>query len=215
MTPLEVNTAARRRYNATGDDFWSDAEIYDIMWQACNELATECLLIENVYTTTSVASQQQYDWPTNAIAIKRITYNGRKLVPITFREDDVLTVLNQNVTTTGTPTSYAVWDNVLYLRALPANTGDTIEVWTYNKPQVISSTSTLEIPSELHMSLVDYILGEMSAKNKNYKGAQYYANRWNGVIARAKKMVRKKLIGDGFQFVKNVDILPQTDLGNI
>jgi hypothetical protein len=214
MTPLEVNTAARQRYNAVADDFWSDAEIYNLMYQACLELATEGLLIERVFTTTSVASQQEYDWPTNAIAIKRIQYDGRKLMPFTFREDDVITNLNQAVTSTGTPSSYAVWNNVFYLRPIPSTSSLTVKVWAYVEPQPVSLNSTLEIPTEWHMSLVNFILSEMSAKNKNYQGAQYYRQLWEKDVVRAKRLARKKLIGDAFQVVKNIDIIPQTDLGN-
>lgn len=215
MTPLEINTAARQRYNAVSDDFWSDSEIYLLIYQACCELATDGLVIEQTYTTTSVASQQQYSWPTNAINIKRATYNGQKLFPITFREDDVLTVLNQATTATGTPTSYAIWNNIFYLRPIPGTSALTIKIFATIEPQTITSSSTLEIPTEFQMSLVNYILSEMSAKNKNYAGAQYYLNLWKEDKLRARKMKRKKNIGDAFQFVKNVDIIPQTDLGNV
>lgn|SRR3990167_2421180 len=215
MTPLELNTAARQRYNAVGDDFWSDAEIYLSIYQAACEMATEGLILEQTYTTTSVASQQEYSFPTNAISIKRITYNGKKLVPFTFREDDVLTELNAATTSTGVPTSYAIWNNIVYMRPVPSTAALTIKVFANIEPQSVTSTSTLEIPTEFQMSLVNFILSEMSAKNKNYAGAAYYRGLWEKDLIRAKKFARKKFIGDAFQVVKNVDIIPQTDLGNI
>lgn len=214
MTPLEVNTAARRRYNVVNDDFWSDAEIYDIIYQGCLELAAEGLLIERSFSTSSVASQQEYDWPTNAISIKRVTWNGKKLAPFTFREDDVYTVLNQVTTSSGDPSQYAVWNNVFYLRPIPS-TVQTIKVFAYVEPQVVTVTSTLEIPTEFHMSLVDLIVSEMASKDKNYTGAQWHRSLWEKSVLRAKKLARKKLIGDAFQVVKNVDTLPQTYLGSI
>ena len=214
MTPSQINTIARQRYNAVGDTFWSDQEIYDLIYHACMELANEALIIERVFTTTTVASQQEYDYPGYALAIKRVTYNGRKLVPITFREDDVLTVLNQAMTSTGTPTSYAFWNNVFYLRPIPSS-AQTLKVWAYVEPQAIAVTSTLEIPTEYHMALVNYILAEMCSKNKNYQGAEYYLTKWGQDVARIKRTERKKQRGDAFQVVKNVDIIPQTDLGNV
>lgn len=214
MTPLEINTAARQRYNAVGDDFWSDAEIYNLIWQACLELANEGLLIERVFTTATVASQQEYDWPTNAIAIKRITYDGKKLDQISFREDDTLTLVNQGTAATGTPQCYVVWNNVFYLRPVPSTVG-TLKVWAYVEPQTVSSTSTLEVPTEFHMSIVNFILSEMSAKNKNYEGFQHYRGLWEKDVIRAKKLAKRKMTGDAFQIVKNVDILPQTILGTV
>jgi hypothetical protein len=215
MTPSQINTAARQRYNAVGDDFYADAEIYDIIYQGCCEMATEGMVIEQTYTTTSVASQQEYAFPTYSLNIKRITYNGRKLVPITFREDDILTVLNQATTATGVPTSYAVWNNILYLRPIPSTSSLTIKVWSNIEPGTVTATSTLEIPTELQMGLVNLILSEMSAKNKNYEGATYYRQLWEKDLRRAKEFTRRRKVGDAFNFVKNVDILPQTDLGNV
>lgn len=215
MTPSQIMNAARQRYNAVGDDFWSDAELYDVMYQGCCEMAQEGLVIEQTYTTTSVASQQEYAYPTYAINIKRITYNGRKLVPITFREDDILTVLNQATTATGVPSSYAIWNKILYLRPIPSASSLTIKVFTNIEPATITATSTLEIPTYAQMGLVNLIVAEMSAKNKNYEGSTYYRQLWEADKKRALELQRRKKIGDGFNFVKNVDILPQTDLGNV
>lgn len=214
MTPLDINTAARQRYNAVSDDFWSDAEIYNIIYQGCCEMATEGLIIEQTYSTTSVAGQQEYSFPTNALNIKRITYDGRKLDYITFREDDILTFLNQAVTTTGTPTSYMIWNNIIYLRAIP-DSALVIKIWANIEPQSVTSSSTLELATELQMCLVNLLLSEMSAKNKNYVGAKYYRDLWDADIKRAKRLNRKRKIGDAFQVVKNVDVIPQSDLGNV
>ncbi len=215
MTPLQINTAARQRYNAVGDPFWSDEEIYNQIYQACLQFANEAFLVERTFTTTSVAGQREYDFPTNALAIKRITYDGKKLMPISFREDDVYTILNSQTTSTGVPNAYVMWNNVLYLRPIPSTAALNIEVFAYTQPQVVTSNSSLEIPVEYHMSLVNFILSEMSAKNKNYEGAQYYLGLWEKDVNRAKRLGRKKNIGDAFNIVKNVDILPQIDLGSI
>ncbi len=215
LSPLDINTAARQRYNAINDDFWTDAEIYLLIYQGLCELATEGLIIEQSYTTSSVVNQQQYNLPTNALNVKRITYAGRKLFPITFREDDVLTVLNQATTATGTVTSYALWNDILYLRNIPATTGDQIKIFCNIEPQTVTASSTIEIRPSFQMSLVNFLLSEFDAKNKNYVGAAYYRKLWENDVRRASKMNRKGKIGDAFQIVKNVDILPQSDLGNI
>lgn len=215
MSPLDINTAARQRYNAVGDTFWSDEEIYNLIYQACLELANEAFLIERTFTTSSVASQQAYDFPTNAIGVKRVTYNGKKLMPMTFREDDVTTILNQDIANTGVPSAYVMWNQALYLRPVPATSSLTIKVFAYVQPQEVSSNTDLEIPVEYQMSLVNYILAEMCAKNKNYQGAGYYRQLWDKDVLRAKRLGRKKNIGDAFNFVKNVDIIPQSDLGSV
>ncbi len=215
MTPAQINTMARQRYNAVSDDFWPDEEIYGIIYQGCCEMATEGLIIEQTYATVSVASQQEYVYPTNALGIKRITFDGAKLSCITFREDDALTWLDQATLATGTPTSYMIWNNIIYLRPVPTTDALVIKVWATIEPQTVTATSTLELPSEFHAALVHLILSEMSAKNKNYQGAAYYRALWNEDLKRAKRFNRRRKIGDAFQVVKNVDILPQGVLGNV
>ena len=41
MTPTEIMTRARTRYNAVGDKFFSDAELLDGIYEASMELAIE------------------------------------------------------------------------------------------------------------------------------------------------------------------------------
>lgn len=215
MTPTQLNTAIRQRYNATNDDFWSDQEIYDYLYQGCLELANDCLLIERVFSTTSVVLQQEYDWPTNAISIKRVTYNGKKISPMTFRDDDILTYLNQTITSVGTPTNYAVFNNVMYLRPIPDTAALTIKVWAYVQPQEITVASTLELPVQYHMMLINFVVSQMSAKDKNYEGASYYQGLWEKDKATARQANAMSKRGDAFGIVQNADIIPCGPLGLI
>ena len=215
MTPQAIITVARQRYNAVNDTFWPDQELYDIIYQGSLEMANEGLVIERTFTTTSVNGQQEYAYPTNAIAIKRVTYNGKKLHPDSFREDDTVTVVNQITLATGTPQYYQMWNSIMYLRAVPDTDGLTIKMWAYVEPQAVTSSSTLELPVQYHMMLVNLILSEMSAKNKNYSGAEYYRKLWDNDVLRAKRLAHKKTIADGFNFVKNVDILPNSIIGTV
>lgn len=215
MTPSELNTAARQRYNAVDDDFWSDQELYTTIYQGCCEMATEGLVIEQTYQTVSVAGQQEYEYPTNALNIKRITYDGRKLDCITFREDDALTLINAATSATGSPTAYMIWNNIIYLRDIPGTDDLVIKVWANIEPRSVSELTTIEIPTEFHMALVNLLLSEMSAKDKNYQGAAYYRALWEKDLLRAKKFAARKKVGDAFPIVKNVDCLPQGPMGQV
>jgi hypothetical protein len=214
MTPQEINTAARQRYNAVGDTFWSDDEVYALIYQASLELALEGFLIEQVFSSTTTASQQEYSYPTNAVAIKRITYNGLRLSRIDFRQDDLLTTFNQATTSTGTPQYYVDYNQTIYLRPIP-DAAQTLKVWAYVEPQEVTSSSTLEIPSEWHMSIVNFILREMSAKNKNYEGANFYGGLWERDKKRAIEFGQRKKRGDSFAVVTDVDLQPETIIGTI
>lgn len=214
MTPSQLEEAARRRYNAVGDTFWTQAEMFDLIYQAQMELALEALAIENVYSTTTVASQQAYPWPTRAIRIKRVTYDGTKLGVIDMREDDAITMLNSSTTSTGTPAYYYLWERSVYLRPVPAAAA-TLQIWTYDRPQTVTTTSTLDVSEEYHMDLLYFMLAEMSLKDNNPPMEQRYREIWEKRKLEAKKTVRKRLRGDSPAHVKDIDSLPMGGLGTV
>src|SRR3954469_1309526 len=119
MSPDDIEQAARQRYNAVGETFWSAAECRNLIYAACIELASETECIERVYTTTTVANTQEYEFPTNVIAVKRVTYYGSKLEPISQRQGDSLTLNQNGVVTTGYPQYYAQFNNTFILYPTP------------------------------------------------------------------------------------------------
>ncbi len=206
MTPSQIEEAARNKYNAVGDNLWSQAEIFGLIWEACLELQIVANLIERVYTTPTVASQQEYDYPTSTVEIKRITFDGKKLVPITMREDDQLTGMNQATTDEGTPCYYFTWNEVIYLRPIPSAVG-TLKIFSVNEPDVVSSTSALEIPVQFHMGLTDYVTATMAAKDLNFESAKWFMERWEKTKLEAKKWGRRKKRADGFATVQDDEAL--------
>ena len=212
MTPAELLTYARQCYNADSDSIFSDAEGYKHIWAAQTELARETNCIENVYTTTTTASQQEYSLPSLAIAVKRITYAGVKLAPISFMQDDVLTLSNQSTTATGTPQYYAVWNRSIYLRPIPSATG-TLKIWTYNAPDETVSGGAIDVPEAYHLMLSNYVLWRMAAKDQNYDAAEYWRTMWKEALADAKRHVKKQNRGDAFQQVVDEAQFPVTVIG--
>ena len=214
MTPSEVETAARRKYNAVSDTFFSQAEILDLMFFACHQMARECLLIESSTTTATVIGTQTYAFPSNVISIKRITYDGMKLEPINFRLDDQLTALDSSTTSTGSPRYYWVWNKTLYLRPTP-DAVETLTIYTYKEPSAITIASTLEIPSMFHPMLVDYIVSEMAAKDSNFNTSTYYRGLWEKQVQEAKKWQKRYKQRDGFSSVMDEESMPGNILGSV
>jgi hypothetical protein len=221
MTPQEINTYARAKYNATSDSFFTDAEIYYLIYQAELEMTNEIPgICEAMYTTTSVQGTRQYTFPTEARVIKRIEYIDLagiavKLEPITFREDDALTLVNVASTTQGKPQFYSQYNFSLYLRPIPDTSGCTIRIYSYNEPQVVSSTSVLEIPTPFHMDITDFVCMHMCLKDKEFDAAQAYSTLWSQAKLRAKRWVQKKKRGDAFTIVMNEDNLAVTLTGPV
>ena len=212
MTPTQIEELSRNKYNAIGDSFFFQDEILGYMYEACLELARHAKMIERTYTTSTVASQQEYSYPTNTIAIKRITYDGKKLKPITFREDDAITGLNQSTTSAGTPQYYAIWNETIYLRPIPSSVA-TLKIFSYNEPSALTITSTLEIPTQFHMDIVNFIVSEMASKDLNYTAADRYLQKWERAKIEARKWQRIKNRGDSFSTVQDEDMMVEGYLG--
>ncbi len=215
MTPAEVVAAANQRYNSIGDQFFPDEEAYLLLWDAVMVLATEGYLIETPFTTSTAVGTQAYDYPTNAIAILRATYEGNKLGKINQRQDDTLTMFNQATTATGTPQYFFDFGDSFYLRPVPGEIG-TLKIWAACRPQPYSSTSaTLEIGAEWHMSLVNFLLSEKCLKDKNYQGEAIYRARWNETVAKAQSWRARMKRRGGFAIVTDVDSVPETWMGTV
>ena len=70
MTPSQIETAARRKYNAVGDSLWSTEEIFGLIDAAQLDSCSEGMLIEKIFTSSTVADQEEYDEPDNVVQIK-------------------------------------------------------------------------------------------------------------------------------------------------
>lgn len=221
MTPADISTYARAKYNAAGDTFFTDGELLYLIYQAQLELANEAHgICEAIYTTTTTQGTRQYAFPSPTRVIKRVEYinlsgSSTKLEPVTFREDDALTLVNVASLTQGSPTYYSVFNFNLYLRPIPDTTACTIKVYSYNEPQPVTATSVLDIPSPFHMDICDFMVFHMYLKDKDPTMAQAYKTLWDQAKMRCKRWVQKKKRGDAFTVVQNEDNLAVTLTGPV
>ena len=199
MTPSELEAAARNRYNAIGDPHFSTDMIMDVIYQASMQLANEAFVIQRHYQTTSTSGTKEYAFPTNAFAVRRIEYKGKKLYPVPLEYDPKTSTTEPS----GTPGTYAIWNEELLLFPTPDTTGDQIDVYTYNRPQAVTSSSTLEVPEEYHLDMIDLILSVMYAKDQNTSMSTYHRNLWEASINRVKRHNRKKQHGDQYAVVRD------------
>lgn len=215
MTVTEILDAARDLYNATGDTFFTDTQMYNWVKQGSNILARKAYVIEGLSTsTTTVASTQSYAYPTNAFAIKRVLYNGRKLRRIDMRSDDSVTLSNASSTQTGDSVYYYDWNKTLYLRPIPSS-AVTLTVYSYNLQPTVTAGTTLGLPEEFHFDLVEYMLWLMFAKDKDVQNAQMHKGEWDRAVNEAISYQRRRKRQDGFATVLDEDSIPSTVLGEV
>lgn len=214
MTPAQVEEHARRRYNAYGSAFWTQDELYKLIYDAEMQLATEARVIEGIDTSiTTVIGTRYYSAPTGCIAIKRIEYNGTKLKPINQREDDALTLNNSGTNSTGTPQYYWVWNDTVYLRPIPDD-AKALTLYQYKEPTLLTtSATTLSTPTRCHIHLVDYVVAHMVMKDENFQVYDRFMDRWEKYVERERAWTNKKKRTDGFACVQDEESLAETILG--
>lgn len=206
MTPAELELAARQNYNAVGDTHFTTAEFLVWIYRACMILSNETFCIEDTFTTASVSGTREYSYPTNAMSIRRVEYDGQKLQPVSLEADP-----KTNTTApTGRPGQYAIWEGDLILFPTPSTSSLAIKVFAYCRPQAVTASSVLEVPEEYHPDIIDFILAGMYAKDTNHQMSTFHRNLWDASINRIKRQRSKKLRGDQYAVVRDVSF--QSDL---
>lgn len=207
MTPSDLETYVRQRYNAVGDTFFPTAEIMNFFYQGQIELAIETNCIQSTYTTSSVDGQRAYDFPTDAISVRRVEYDGARIYPSDFIDDDVLTGNSPDTTSEGIPQFYQIWGSQIYLRPKPNASSETIKVYSYDMPSIPTAAGTLDVPSYAHVYLADYALYCMTMQDKNTALADRFLEKWEQNKVMVKKIEASRMVGDSFRVVKDEDHL--------
>lgn len=212
MTPLGIEEAARRMLNATSSSFWSREEIIEnYLYFATLEMSTKTRCIENRYTTSSVASQQEYAVPSRMISIYRVEYNSVKLMPISRLQLDSINYSTAS-TTTGTPQYYYYFDDVIGLYPVPSAASVTIKTYSFDEHSAITGASTLEIPTQYHHYLVMGTAYYMSLKELGHPNTERLRVTWErGLtdVLHAQRLRNR----DNLSSVLREETLPGTLLG--
>jgi len=182
LTLSQFLSLCRRRHNAESDSYFSDDEIYQLLTVRCNEAISYLGLLEDTTTDTSVADQEAYAFPTDAVEISSILYDSERLKRITFRQ----------------------WDKY---RSKSSDT-PRITIYYYKEHPYIDNTSqtTIDIPSVLHGHLAPGVISDMYAKDLNGQMASFYENQWLNVSIPAFQMyVANRDTASGFDIAGDAD----------
>ena len=202
LTVSNILTRARNRYNATDDDFFTDAELMDLIYDAQAILAKEGWVIEDSFTTPAVSGTRSYTYPTTTLGIKEVRHDYDKLCKAKLRDDPKTDASDP----TGKPREYAVWNNTIYLYPTPDTSGSLdassnrvnyIDVKVYKYPDDITATTdAIEVPEEYKEDLIFYLLMWMALKDQNTVLSDRYKLLWDEAVLRAKKQRKKRLRSD-------------------
>jgi len=202
MTPSELELAAKQIYNAVDDPAYPSTMMMTLIYMACMEMVLDCnCLIEKTYETESTAGTREYAFPSQATSIRRVEYDGKKVMPTTLEHDPKSSTSTTAVT--GTPGEYAVWEQDIIFFPTPDESDITIKVFAYARPQTVTSSSVLEVPEEHHPAIINYLLSNMYAKDTNHQMADYYRALWNEDKKKIKAMEARKKRGDRLHIVED------------
>ena len=193
LTVTDIQTRARERYNAVGDDFYSDQMLRDLIFDAQQILAKQGWVIEKTFSTGSVSGTREYAYPATTLGIKSVRYNLQKLGKRKLSEDPKTNLTDP----TGRPRDYALWNDTIILYPTPDTDDDEIQIRVYSYPDdVTANTDAIQVPEEYKEDLVVYLLMWMASKDQNLPLQDRYQQIWDASVGKAEQQRRKRLRGD-------------------
>ena len=213
MTPSEIIEVARNNLNAVADTLWSDTELLKNLYLCELQLARKTRCIENTSTTTSISGTSDYAVPTRALEIKRITYNGTRIDPISLKQYDQINPQSNSLV--GTPTYYIQFDDLITLVPTPDTSALTIKYWVYSEPSVPTLVSTLSTPTVYHDGLCDGLTYRMCPKDLGHPLTTFWRDKWFTFLSDAEANERRRKRGGGFTRVNCEEESVTTPLGTI
>ena len=190
-------TKCRRRLNETSETFHLPADLIAYADEGQKYVVRETKSLEDTDTATSIVSgTQNYALPTDLIAIRRITYDGKKIFPIDFVDLDESEL--DETDSTGTPTEYYIWNDYIYLYPIPGTSGKTLKIYYYKAPTTISaSTDTLETKVVYDDAIICYmtylaLVKDSESDISNLDKADYMMGECNAKIMSIKNQLKEK-----------------------
>lgn len=201
MTLSQIIAHCQQCYNsAIGDDFFPELWYITMIWRAESELAIQGWVMEETFTTTSVDGTSAIAFPSNTLAVREVRYDYQWLKKVTLKDDPRTTSTDIE----GTPDSYAVWDNTIYLFPTPNTDGKTIQLRCYMAPDMlVAAADPLNVPDEYQIQITDYVLANMAFKDQNIALGAVYQQKWEQTVERARQQRRRRLRADKNMVVKD------------
>lgn len=165
MTLGEIVLAVQRMFGDTSGVQITPEDVKRWANQGQIDIARKVECIQEHIVTDAVQGDGGYPLPEDFLQAKRVLFQDSLISPSTLEKTDAA-FPNRDVepVAQGTPTTYFVWDNVLYLYPTPSASGSGyLEVFYIRLPKKMEGDDdTPEIPLTLHEDIIKYCL--MQAK---------------------------------------------------
>lgn len=196
MTGDKMVLQVRSMVGEAQPGFLTDDDIIRWLNLAQLELAQRTGLLVSEAESTSVASQKKYGLKDDFMEAVKVWYAEDQL---RYRGLHELTAMysRSDLNTEGTPQEYYLMSTAdsglcLFLRPVPAVTGDEIATWYRARPDVLtaSSSSTSLIRPEFHMALCHWAAAQARKKRREYRESRDELVMYEGYVQRAESFAR-------------------------
>lgn len=216
MTPTELYNQIRNLAFDVNTKLSGETELYQYMSDAELEIAKKVYCTQNSTTENSVIDQREYDRPSGALKIERITWNTVKLKKINIGDIDVAEGQSYGGTTsTGNVVYYYEYGSKIGLSPVPTEVKE-IKYYYLKYPTVLNASSTaFTIPEEYVHYISDYCLYRMFLKDDQKGLADRSFKIWLDNLVRCEEDWADRGAIDMIQQVRLEEIYPDSELGMI
>lgn len=183
----EIKTAVKRQFGDESGAQITESDITRWANDAVRDIVRKVEISNQHRETASVADDGSYELPDNFMYIARVTYSNRLLRESKLQDLD----LSSNAVDTvspGTPESYYIWNNTLYLHPAPSSSGTgNLDIWYVSQPASLGSDIDVpEIPTYMHEDIVRYCLARAKELDEDYQGAAMFDSDYEARVMQAR-----------------------------
>lgn len=189
MIVSDVITRVQRQFGDEASVQINSDDVIRYINDAAKEIAVQNDLGAAVATQSSVANQNLYTLPSDALAIRTIYYDNLKLDFYERTEYDAYVNANDpNETAVGTPSLYTRHVNDILLYPKPESVKN-IKIWYFQRPVEVTTTADqLPFPVEYHLRIVEYCLQQAYQTDEDWDAADRMAGQFNDGMTRLKQL---------------------------
>lgn len=166
--------------------FWTDTELLGWINRAEADFFNKTRMFDDKDTSSTIAGVNQYPMPSNCLSIRAVLFNNKtvstdtdnwqRLVPTNLekalQENPNFLAVSSDVQ--GSPASYFIWGNTLFLYPCPNSqtVTDNLIIFFKAKPIVLTTTGqSINVDDSLREALISYVLWKAWEKEQEMEKA--------------------------------------------
>jgi len=185
-------TKCRRRLNETSDNLHTSDDLIAYADEAQKYFVRETRCLQGISSTAVADGTQGYSLPSDFLALRRVTFDGKKIFSVSFPEIDESGTNETDTSATGTPKNFYIYNQTVYLIPIPGSSanGESLKIYYYKFPATIDATTdTLETDVVYDDIIVAYMTYLAFLKDGEFDMADYHMSECNSKIISAKRQM--------------------------